>query len=217
MKQALIVSGGTTDFEFGCSYIKEQQAELMIAVDSGMEFFRQAELIPDIIIGDFDSVQPDTLAYFEKKKGIDWVRLIPEKDDTDTEAAIRRAIEEKCKRIHLLGATGNRIDHVLGNIQLLGIGLSAQAEIFIVDKNNRIRMIDAGIQIKKEEQYGDYVSLIPFTPEVTGVTLTGMKYPLSNFCLKCYNSLGISNEIVSDAAEIKLRDGVLLVLETKDR
>lgn len=105
---------------------------------------------------------------------------------------------------------------MLGNIHLLGIGLQEQTEILLADANNRIRMIDKGITLKKEEQYGKYVSLLPFTPRVKGLTLKGMKYPLRDYTLECYSSLGISNEIVEDMAEISFTDGVLLVLETKD-
>ena len=197
---------------------------MQIAVDSGMRYFyelqktREAgmEVLPDWIVGDFDSVDTEILDFFEQQEGIQWKRLIPEKDDTDTESAIRLALKEGCKQIHILGATGSRIDHMLGNIQLLGIGLENEAEICIVDENNRIRMVDKGIKIKKEEQFGEYVSLLPFTPQVKGLTLKGMKYPLKEYTMTCYNSLGISNEIVEEVAEISFDDGVLLVLETKD-
>ena len=92
MKQALIVSGGTTELEFGREYIRQNPMDLMIAADSGMKFFRQAGLKPDLIVGDFDSADADTLQFFEKQEGIEWLRLVPEKDDTDTEKAIWKAI-----------------------------------------------------------------------------------------------------------------------------
>ncbi len=216
MKQALIVTGGRAELGFCRAYIRQQNADIMIAVDSGMQFFYDAKIKPDMIVGDFDSVDPETLQFFEGQEGIEWLRLNPQKDDTDTEAAIRRAVAEGCKQIHVLGGTGSRLDHVLGNIELLGIGLKEDAEIFLVDSCNRIRMIADGLSISKEEQYGDYISLIPFTPQVTGVTLKGMKYPLTDASLVCYNSLGISNEIIDQRADICIKSGVLLVLETKD-
>lgn len=216
MRQACIVTGGTTETDFARDYICKTHFDFLIAVDSGMKFFYETGTKPDMIVGDFDSVNPDILHYFENQKDIKWVRLIPEKDDTDTEAAIRKVLELGYRKIHILGATGSRIDHMLGNIQLLGIGLQDAAEIFIVDAKNRIRMVDKGIQIKKTEQFGNYVSLLPFTPQVRGLTLKGMKYPLSEHTFTYYNSLGISNEIVEDMAEISFTEGVLLVLETKD-
>lgn len=216
MKQALIVTGGRIETDFCREYMEQNPVDLKIAVESGMQFFYDTGLKPDRIIGDFDSVNPEILHFFEEQEGIEWVRLIPEKDDTDTEAAIRQAIDAECKRVHILGGTGSRIDHMLGNIHLLGIGLSEKVEMRLVDGNNRIRMIDKGITLKKEEQYGRYVSLLPFTPQVKGLTLKGMKYPLENYTLNSYSSLGISNEIMEDMAEITFTDGVLLVLETKD-
>lgn len=216
MKQAVIVTGGTTETEFVRTYLWKIKPDLRIAVDSGMKFFYETELKPDMIVGDFDSVEPEILEYFEGQEDIEWLRLIPEKDDTDTEAAIRKAIALGCKQLHILGGTGSRIDHMLGNIQLLGIGLQENVEIFLLDANNRIRMIDHGISLKKEEQYGTYVSLLPFTPEVKGLTLKGMKYPLQEHTLVCFNSLGISNEILEETADIAFESGVLLVVEAKD-
>lgn len=216
MKKAVIIAGGRIDSAFCQLYKKKISPDMQIAVDAGMRYFYEMQEKPEYIIGDFDSVEKEILAYFENQEDIQWIRLIPEKDDTDTEAAIRYAIKAGCEEIHLLGATGSRLDHVLGNIQLLGIGLKENVQIFMADANNRIRMIDKGIQITKKEQYGKYVSLIPFSPMVKGVTLTGMKYALQAHDLVCYNSLGISNEIMEDVAEIRFLDGVLLVLETKD-
>lgn len=104
--------------------------------------------MPNVIIGDFDSVNADTLDFFKKKNDIEWTKLNPMKDDTDTEAAIRLAIEKGAQSITLLGATGSRIDHVLANIELLGIGLRQKVQMQIVDAHNRVRMIDSGLTIK---------------------------------------------------------------------
>lgn len=216
MKTAVIVSGGHAETAFCMEYIKVQKPDLVIAVDSGMRFFYEAGIKPDIIVGDFDSVDQEILHFFEKQEGIEWKRLIPEKDDTDTEAAIYQAVDRACTQIHILGGTGSRLDHVLGNIELLGIGFKEQIKMYLVDSHNRIHMENQSFEIGRKEQYGKYVSLIPFTPEVTGLTLRGMKYPLTDFSLVCYNSLGISNEIIDEKAEISFKSGVLLVLETRD-
>lgn len=216
MKNVVIVSGGKIEDFFVTKWITEQRPDEIIAVDSGMEYFRRAGRKPDLILGDFDSVSEETFAYFEKQEGITWKRLNPVKDDTDTEFAIRYAIEEGAEQIVLLGATGSRLDHVLGNIELLGIGLETGVEIFLVDTHNRIRMIKSGIQLKKEEQFGKYVSLIPYSGEVKHLYLKGFKYPLEDAVLKGFCSLGVSNEITADVAEISFEEGILLVVESKD-
>ena len=167
------------------------------------------------MIGDFDSACEEELFFFEHQEGIAWIRLNPHKDDTDTEAAVRWAISNGYEEIHVLGGTGSRLDHTMGNIGLLGIGLKEGVRILMVDPYNRIRMIKDPCSILKEEQYGKYVSLIPVTGKVTGITLTGMKYPLTDYTMKAYGSIGISNEIVDTEGKICFTDGVLLVFETK--
>ncbi len=216
--QALIISGGHLEDGFAASYIENYDFGLTIAVDSGMSFFYRQGWVPDYIVGDFDSVKPEILQSFlglkEDKPKV--LQFQPEKDETDTEIAIRTAIRRGCGAIHILGATGSRLDHVLGNIHLLGMAMEQGVEVIMADPNNRIRMVREGLVLKKGGQYGKYVSLLPFTPQVTGLTLTGFKYPLDQYTLECYHSLGVSNEITGEQAEISFRDGVLLVIESKD-
>jgi len=138
------------------------------------------------------------------------------KDDTDTEFAIREAIRRGATEITLLGATGTRLDHVLANIYLLGIGLELQVDIQIVDAHNRIRMIDRCLELEKSKQFGSYVSVLPVKADAKGVTLEGMKYPLEHADISCFSSLGVSNEIVADVAKIQVEQGFLLVIESRD-
>jgi thiamine pyrophosphokinase len=142
--------------------------------------------------------------------------LIPEKDDTDTEFAIREAIRRGADDITIVGGTGTRLDHVLGNVWLLGIGLEEGVSLQLLDEHNRIRLIDSPMILSREEQYGTYISLIPFSGEVRGVTLRGLKYPLNDYTLGGFCSLGISNEIVAEEAYIGFTAGLLLVIESKD-
>ncbi len=219
--QALIISGGHLEDAFAASYIEKYQFQLTIAVDSGMAFFYRKNWVPDYIVGDFDSASPEILQEFRaiSESGQGKPKILqfqPEKDETDTELAIRTAIGQGCKTIHLLGATGTRMDHVLGNLHLLGMAMEQGAEALMADRHNRIRMVQGGLVIKREEQYGRYVSLFPFTPQVAGLTLQGFKYPLCGYTLECYHSLGVSNEIIGDAGEISFEDGVLVVVESLD-
>lgn len=217
--QSLIISGGSLDMEFALSYIEKHSFGFMIAADRGMDFFYQQKITPDYVVGDFDSADPEILQYFrnldEEHRPV-ILQFQPEKDETDTELAMRIAIERGCDTIHLLGATGNRVDHMLGNLHLLGNAMEKGVECRMVDANNRIRMVCQGIKIRREEQFGKYVSLFPFTPQVRGLTLTGFQYPLEEYTLECYHSLGVSNEIIAKEAEISFREGVLVVMEAKD-
>jgi thiamine pyrophosphokinase len=214
--RGLIVSGGTVDDELVCQEIKNGGYEMVIAADSGMEVLYRHHLTPDIVVGDFDSVSKEALSFFKDSDRIEFEELNPIKDDTDTEYALRDAISRGAHSVTILGATGSRVDHMLGNICLLGMGLVNDVNVSILDTHNRIRMIDSPITIRKKEQYGTAVSLIPYSDEVTGVTLIGFKYNLSEYTMKGFNTLGISNEIVEDEATIDLKSGYLLVIESKD-
>ena len=205
----LIVCGGKTDKEFGLNEIKTDGIDAIIAADSGMDFLYENGVTPDIIVGDFDSATTKALEFFERKGQTEIHRLNPIKDDTDTEYAIRLAISEGARSIVLLGATGSRIDHVLGNISLLGIGLESGTDISIIDTNNRIRMADKPVTIEKS------VSLIAVTDD-NEVSLRGFKYPVTDYSFDRFTSLGISNEIIDDHAVIDIHRGKFIIIESKD-
>jgi len=212
----LIVSGGSLNKEFVTKVVGQGRYDRILAADSGMNALYAAAVTPDIIIGDFDSADEKILAFFQQNKAIDFCTLNPEKDDTDTEFAIRESIRRGADSITIIGGTGTRLDHVLGNISLLGIGLEEGVRMELLDAHNRICMIDHSVTLKKKEQYGNYLSLIPYNGNVTGVTLKGLKYPLHDYTMGGFNSLGISNEIVDDEASIELTSGQLLVIESRD-
>lgn len=212
----LIVSGGSLSKEFVTKVVGQGKYDRILAADSGMNALYAAAVTPDIIIGDFDSADEKILAFFQQNKAIDFCTLNPEKDDTDTEFAIRESIRRGVDSITIIGGTGTRLDHVLGNISLLGIGFEEQISMELLDEHNRIRMIQKPLTLEKDAQYGKYVSLIPYGGDVQGITLRGFKYPLSDYTMGGFNSLGISNEIVDEKAVIELTRGSLLVIESHD-
>lgn len=214
--RGLIITGGNIRDEFACEKIKTGGYDMIMAADSGMDFLYRNHLTPDIIVGDFDSVDHDALDFFREDKRIEFCRLDPVKDDTDTEYAIRDALSRGITQLTILGGTGSRLDHVLGNISLLGIGLEENVEIELVDEHNRVRMIDKPLSIRRDEQFGRFVSLIPYTGNVEHVTLTGFKYTLDDYTMGGFNSLGVSNEIKEEVAHIEFSSGILLVIESVD-
>lgn len=216
-KRCLIVTGGTVDIEFATSYISEREYEYVIAVDKGLVACHKMGCKVNCILGDFDSVDPEVLQIYKEAAGSYEIKTLnPEKDMTDTEDAIMVAMEQGATEIELLGATGTRIDHMLANINLLMKPLKNSVKACILDKNNRIYIRNNNFTITKGEVLGTYVSFIPLTSEVSGVTLTGFKYPLTNHTLTIGNSLGVSNEIVAEKANVELQNGVLIVIESRD-
>lgn len=216
MKRCLIITGGSVDFPTASDYLKKYDYCLIIAVDGGLTAARQLKLKPDFCVGDFDSVSQESYSYFQNQKGICWENHPPEKDETDTELALHLALRHGAEEIHVFGATGTRMDHTLASIGLLQIPLTAGVCCWLIDGHNRITMLDSDFCLTRAEAFGKYVSLIPYTESVSGVTLKGMKYPLQDHTLVQGNSLGISNEILEPEACIKIGTGKLILIESKD-
>lgn len=216
MKRVLIISGGKIEEPFAFDYISSHEFDLIIAADSGIEFLYRHQKKPDILVGDFDSADANIVAFYREDKELEFREFQPEKDDTDTEIAVLLAIERGAEEVHLLGATGSRIDHMMANVALLGLLLERQIPAFLVDAQNRVRLVDQRTVLQKDTQYGDYVSLLPFMGDVTGLTLTGFKYPLLDFTMGGCHSIGISNEIKEQEAVITMKSGCLIVVESKD-
>lgn len=216
MKRCLILTGGPLDTDFACEYLKNEAFDRIIAVDGGLEAAKKLGLTPDAAVGDFDTVTPQTLAFFRKKEHIIWEVHQPEKDDTDTELAIKRAISMGCDQTVILGATGKRLDHMLGNIHLLYPCLQKGMDTQILDRENRLYLIDGERRFRRQELWGRYVSFLPLTETVRGITLRGFKYPLTDRDIEIGTSLCISNELEEDEAVITFTEGVLVVVESHD-
>ena len=219
MKDTIIVSGGNIHKDFALDFLKKNNTEntCLIAADRGVEFFMGTDLEPDVAVGDFDSLSAEGAKYMETLKHTEIRRLKPEKDDSDTQSAANYAIEQGTERIMILGATGNRIDHLMANFGLLMLGKTKQVQIVLVDAYNYMSLIESGMILKKEEQFGKYVSFFPIEGEVTGLTLKGFKYPLNSYTLKVEDSgLTVSNEISDPEAEVTFETGKLLMIMSRD-
>lgn len=208
--KVLIVSGGNVDIE-----IPAKDYDKIIAVDKGLESVYNQNVHPDYIVGDFDSVDRNIIDFY-KKQGIEIQKYNPEKDYTDTELGIECAISLKPDAIRIIGGIGSRIDHTLANIHILTKCLEKNIRCDIVDSHNKIYLIDKFAKIEKSKAFGKFISIIPLTSEVNGITLRGFKYPLSNYSLSIGKSLGISNELVLDTASITIKKGILIIIESKD-
>jgi thiamine pyrophosphokinase len=156
------------------------------------------------------------LKEYQEESKVKIITLCPEKDATDTEVAIDLAVEEGCKSIYILGATGGRFDHTLANLHMVYKLLCQGIQAYLIDKNNKIYLIKQSITLLANQVKATYVSLLPFTEEVTDLTLLGFKYPLTNYHLTQGTSIGISNEIIEAKAQILFDKGVLVVVESRD-
>lgn len=216
MKKAVIISGGNIEEDFALRFLQEKKYDFIIAADRGLQFLREHGLQPTHIVGDFDSGEESWLKEYENNPFVSIRKFQPEKDWTDTEIAAKLAVDLGCETIDILGATGTRMDHVMGNIQLLALMLEQGADCHLIDARNKIYMRNRDFTVKRQQQWGNYFSLFAYGGDVTGLTLEGMKYPLNHFTLGTVGTRGVSNEIVEDTAHIRFAAGRLLVMETRD-
>ncbi|RKD28286.1 thiamine diphosphokinase [Lacrimispora algidixylanolytica] len=213
----LIVTGGPIDLVFAQRFIMERPFDRIIAVDRGLNAVSKLKLIPDAIVGDFDSADESVLKEF-KSKTLDttWEIHKPEKDETDTELAIITAIRLGCTKLILLGATGGRLDHFLGNLHLLYASLKQGVEAAIVDERNWITVTEKERVFEADQIFGKYISFLPLSEEVKGISLTGFKYPLHKKDITIGTSLCISNELTGAAGKMEFDSGILICVESHD-
>ncbi|MCI8513274.1 MAG: thiamine diphosphokinase [Lachnospiraceae bacterium] len=214
--RAGIVTGGTVTPGFIRRYCEEKKIDFWIGADKGMEAFAASGIRPNCLVGDFDSAREEVLAFYRKEDGIEWQVFRPEKDETDTELAIRRALAEKPEEICLFGGTGTRLDHVLGTVHVMKRALDAGVYCEMLDPYNRLYLIDRNRTFYKKELYGPYVSFLPFGGPVHRVTLTGFRYPLREAELFPGSSLTVSNELCEAEGRLEKGEGMLLVAESRD-
>jgi thiamine pyrophosphokinase len=169
--------------------------------------------VPDLLVGDFDSIDKDVFDYFKKSNCT--IDVYPtEKDFTDTEIAVKKALSMKPSEIVFLGCTGSRVDHLLGNIGMLKICLQNGVNAYIKDENNNIRLINAPISLK--DTVGQIFSLQAYGDEIIGLTIEGAKYPLVKYNLKIGESITISNEFVRNNVTLKFESGTLMIILSSD-
>ena len=187
-------------------------------MDGALKFCKEQNIVPTRIVGDFDTLDPEILTWYQTHTQIEIRQFNPVKDATDTQIAIELAMELGSRKITLIGGTGTRLDHVLGNIQTLYLPFVKGIDCRIVDAHNRIRLVSGELHLKMAEQWGKYVSLIPFTTDVEGVDLIGFKYPLEKFSFTVLGtgSRGVSNEIAEEEAVIRIEKGIMILVESKD-
>lgn len=216
--KTVIISGGRIERDFALSFLKNEIFDQIIAVDNGLKFLYENQIRAHLDCGDFDTAAPELVEYYQTQTDIPIRRFNPVKDSTDSQIAIELALELGSSEITILGGTGTRLDHVLGNIQSLMLARKKGVSCIILDAYNRIRLMDGVVHLKKSEQYGKYVTLLPLTTEVTGVELRGFKYELTDYTFTSTGSagLGVSNEITAEIAEIRIKTGIFVLIESRD-
>ena len=191
MKQAVIFAGAPVQPELQPPV---PQADLYLCADAGVRLAQALGIVPDRIMGDFDSLG-------DVPAGENVEAFSPEKDDTDILLAAKYALSAGCSRLIFYGALGGRLDHMVANLQMLR---------FLADRNAQ------GILVDHAHWEGMYFSLFAMTERCEDVTLEGVAYPLCHGMFSNAFPLGVSNEILAETAKVTVGKGDLLVMYAKD-
>lgn len=182
-----------------------------VGVDRGVWTLLNAGIRPVKAFGDFDSLDAEELRHVQTTLELDiWPA---EKDKTDMEIALDWAVQRDVELIRLFGATGGRLDHLFGNVQLLVKYINKRIEI--IDNQNTITVHLPGTYTVFANEYR-YVSFVPISLSVTGLTLEGFKYPLTNCHIPLGSTLCISNELIQSSGTFSFTEGILMMIRSKD-
>lgn len=186
-----------------------------IGVDRGALLLIEAGITPRFAVGDFDSITSEEKAFVEKR--IDINPFNSEKNDTDLALGIDQAVTNGYKEICVYGATGGRLDHFMGALQILEKPEYTEQNIVIklIDVNNEIQFFKTGsYTIQKNDNYR-YISFIPVTYP-TIISLNNFKYNLEKEQLKLGSTLTISNELNQAEGNVNITEGNVLMVRSKD-
>jgi len=208
LRKAFLFTSSIIDFprRFREEYRK---TDLIIAVDGGANILYNNEIIPDFIIGDMDSASKNILAFFKDKTTIN--SYPKEKNETDTEIAVRFCLGKNIKDIIVFTSVSGRFDQLFGLISLLFLARDSSAFASLED-NSFQAFLAAKNQIVPGKS-GELISLIPLSEKIENISTSGLKYNLKQEQLLRYKTRGISNIFSEDKAVISFEKGDLLVVK----
>ena len=212
MKCVIIANG---DLEYSESIIEIiKTAQVIICADGGARHLQALNILPHVLIGDFDSIKKKDYAFFLQEQ-IKIISLPVKKDYTDTQICISHALEYyQASDITLIGVTGTRMDHTLANIFLLKQLATRNISARIINSHNEIYLVTNYLKLKGNPK--QYLSIIPVSPMVSGVTLTGCEYSLNNATIKMGDTIGISNVFKESKVSVSVKTGILIVTKSSD-
>ena len=210
MRAVVFINGTIDDYSAFTRWI--QAADYFVAADGGAHHALALGCRLDAIVGDLDSLEP---ALVERLvgSGVEVLRYPVTKDQTDLELAIEFALQQGVEEVLLLGAVGGRLDQTLANLLLLA-QRAWPVQLTVVERNQVAQLLHPGQTLLLQACPGDTVSVLPLSDTVTGITYTGLRYPLTNATLHLGSTRGISNEVATTPATVTIATGRLLIIQT---
>jgi len=188
------------------------RADVILCADGGANRARERGIVPDFIVGDLDSILPETRAAFAPAQFIHR----PSQDATDLEKTLQFAVEQKIQQVLLLGVTGLRFDHQIGNLNIaekfcdrLGIEMHDDFGVGVF-----LQTREREAHLRLAAFVGQQISLFAFR-RAEGIVTAGLKYPLQDEALEWAVRDGLSNETIAEQVEIRLKKGALFVYRVR--
>lgn len=186
--------------------------DVVIAADGGANWLATFGRIPDRVIGDFDSIDPDLLTQLERT-GVPLERHPFDKDASDLELSVAAAMATGADELVILGALGGEVDHFAANLLLLGSDLAAGRSISLVHDRTIVRQLAGPSHVELAGAAGTRVSLLSVGGPAVGVTTRGLQWPLDDGRLEAGSSRGLANIVTAVPASVSIVSGQLLVIE----
>ncbi len=209
MRAVIFVNGEIDNYQILARWLRED--DFRIAADGGARHLEALDLAPHVIVGDMDSIDEPLLTRLQLR-GASIEKHPAAKDATDLELAIARAVRDGAAEILLLGAVGGRLDQTLANLLILA-RQAGSVPVAIAEGDQLARVLRGPQTLNLTGPAGAYVSAVPLSEEVTGVTYRGLEYPLHNATLSLGSTRGVSNTLASSPAQITIETGILLVTQ----
>ena len=204
-KRCVIIGGGDCSIELINSTISSD--DYIICADSGYDVAISAEITPNLLIGDFDSIKGFPC-------NVEKITLPIEKDLTDCEAAYNEGVKKGFVNFLLLGGTGGRFEHTFANISVMARA-SKEGNSFIIVDDRHIFNAITDSYLKIPYSPNKQISVFAFGDKAVGVTEKGFHYTIEDYTLDPFVPMGISNDIVDEYGEIIVKKGTLIIIETQ--
>jgi len=205
MKKAIILANGDVPKKGRIEFLQKRGYNTLVCADGGANSAKKLKFIPDIIIGDLDSISEQNKKYFNNKCDI---IQHTRQNDTDVEKALKYLIKKKYDEVILLGATGDRLDHTICNLGIV-LKFYQKIKVSILHEKSFLRAYTKKKELTSIK--GEIISLYGFDTK-TKVISKGLKYPLNNIALPFGKKESTSNVAISNNVSLKITGGIIFVI-----
>jgi thiamine pyrophosphokinase len=205
VKKCIILANGKPPKKNIISFFQKRGFDTLICADGGVNSAMKMNLIPDLIIGDLDSISTEALRKF---KLVSKIIEIKRQNDTDVEKCLKYVIKKGFNEVLLMGVTGNRLDHTFCNLGIV-LKFFPKINLFLIAEDSFLRPLKGNVELKSVA--GETISLYGFDNK-TRITSYGLKYPLRNISLPFGEKESTSNVARKKVVKLNINNGTIFVI-----